>query len=112
MKRHNLAPTGNGKARRFPRATAESQLARRSEGARTTTLNRHLQAAKMFIRSMASKKRNSNNPLAEMIRVANPQDDRRWEFATLTARLIAAARDRAAEFTQKHPPRWTLSEEA
>jgi integrase len=102
VKRHSLHGTGNGKARRFPRATAEALLALRGEGASVTTLNRHLQAAKMFAKWMVGEKRARDNPLTDMKRVGNPEHDRRREFATLTAdeitRLIAAARESTAEF--------------
>ncbi len=102
VKRHGLAATGNGKARRYPRETAEALLARRGEGASTTTLNRHLQAVKMFTKWMTDEKRAADNPLAAMKRVGNPEHDRRREFATLTTAeitsLITSARDSAAEF--------------
>ncbi len=102
VSRHRLPATGNGKARRFPRTTAEALLARRGEGASLTTLNRHLQAVKMFGKWMVSEKRAPENPLADMKRVGNPENDRRREFATLTAdeiaRLIIAARESSAVF--------------
>ena len=102
VKRHGLGATGNGRARRYPRATAEVLLARRGEGASTTTLNRHLQAVKMFAKWMTDERRAADNPLAVMKRVGNPEHDRRREFATLTtaeiARLIASARESNAEF--------------
>ncbi len=97
-----IPATGNGKARRFSRATAEALIARREAGASITTVNRYVQAAKMFTKWMHAEKRTADNPLADLKRVGNPEHDRRREFATLTAdeigRLIVAARDSAADF--------------
>ncbi len=102
VKRHGLSATGNGKARRYPRATADALLARRVSGASVATANRHLTAVKAFFRWLVADRRAAHNPLAGVKRVGNPEHDRRVEFATLTAdeiaALIAAARTSSEVF--------------
>ena len=92
--RHRLTATGNGKARRFPKATAEALLALRGGGMSVKSVNMHLAAAKQFCAWMVRNKRVADNPLAHLAG-GDPESDRRKEFATLTAdeirRVIAAA---------------------
>ena len=48
--RHRLEATGNGKGRRYPKATAAALLARRGTGKSVRTSNYHLVAVKAFCR--------------------------------------------------------------
>ncbi len=92
--RHRLTASGNGKARRYPKATAEALAALRGAGMGTKSLNMHLAAVKQFCAWMVRNKRAADHPLAHLAG-GDPEADRRKEFATLTAdeirRVIAAA---------------------
>ena len=93
VKRHRLPATGNGKARRFPRATAEALLAGRGRGAGNRTVNYHLGAFKQFCRWLLTQKRMTHNPVAHL-RQWNAAEDRRRSRRPLTAdelRAVVAA---------------------
>lgn len=90
MKRHRLAAAGNGKARRYPKATAEALTARRGTGASIATVNRHLTAVKAFFRWLVADRRTPDSPFTGGNRVGDPERDRRVEYATLTTAVIAA----------------------
>ncbi len=64
IRRHRLTVTGNGKARRFPRATAEALLALRTKGRSVRTCNYYLTALKGFLNWMVSDRRAGENPVA------------------------------------------------
>ena len=89
VKRHRLLAVGNGKARRYPKATAEALETDRGAGMGTKTVNMHLAAVKQFCRWMVLDKRAEDHPLAHLSG-GNPELDRRTEYATLTAGEIAA----------------------
>lgn len=101
VRRHRLAATGNGKARRYPRATAVALVTARSAGLSVRSVNYHLDAVKQFAAWAVRDRRLSDNPL-DHLAGGNPEHDRRVEYALLSAdeirRLIAAARTSAAEF--------------
>ena len=101
VKRHRISDTGNGRARRYPKAGAEQLLASKHAGMSTKTTNLYLAAVKQFAAWMVSDRRAADNPLTHLAG-GNAENDRRTEFATLTAeeiaRLIDAARTSAAEF--------------
>ncbi len=66
VRRHRLAARGNGKARRFPRATAEALLSLRSRGRGVRTSNFHLAAAKQFTRWLVKDRRAAADPFRHL----------------------------------------------
>ncbi len=101
VRRHRLAAVGNGKARRYPRATALTLLDSRSTGLSVRSVNYHLDAVKQFAAWAVRDRRLAENPLDHMAG-GNPEHDRRVEYALLSAEeircLIFAARTSAADF--------------
>ena len=101
--RRGLKPTGNGKARRFPKAIVEVLLKERRlrTGYSTRSINQHVMAVKSFFNWMVRDRRLLANPLVGL-EMGNPENDRRLEFATLTIdeirSLIATARTSAKRF--------------
>ncbi len=95
VKRHRLGALGNGKARRFPRATALALLQLRGAGLSQRTIGRHVTAVKAFAGWLVKDRRLAANPFTDL-ELGNPESDRRKEFAPLTVdeirSLIAAAR--------------------
>lgn len=101
VRRHRLGAVGSGKARRFPRATAEALAALRRRGASVRTANFYLAAVKHFLNWMVRDRRLLDNPLAHLA-AGNENVDRRHDRRELEAdelrRLLAAARDSARPF--------------
>ncbi len=101
VKRHKLGAAGNGRARRYPRETAEALAGLRGAGMSVKSANMHLAAVKQFAGWLVRDRRAADNPLAHLAG-GNPESDRRREFPTLTAdelrRLIAAARGNLATY--------------
>jgi integrase len=95
VRRHRLKAAGNGKARRFPRATIEALQERLSEGASVETSNQYLSHMKSFCRWLVRDRRTGDNPLAHL-EAGNAQVDRRHDRRELEAdelrRLLAATR--------------------
>jgi integrase len=89
VKRHRLAAEGNGKARRFPRATAEALLALRTRGHGPKTANQYLAAVKQFARWLVLDRRVPDNPIAHLAG-ANTRTDRRRNRRPLTGAELAA----------------------
>ena len=83
VRRHGLPATGNGKARRFPRETAEALRDRLSRGASVQTANFYLQAVKQFARWLVKDRRTGDNPLAHL-QGGNVKTDRRHDRRELT----------------------------
>lgn len=106
VKRHGLAAEGNGKARRFPRATVEALRDRLNRGRGTQTANYYLREIKAFCRWMTEEGRLAKNPLAKM-RPNNAQLDRRHDRRNLTAeelpRLLDATRASCQTFEGLNP---------
>jgi integrase len=96
VKRHRLAAAGNGKARRFPRATAEALLALRARGHGPKTANQYLAAIKQFARWLVLDRRAPDNPIAHLAG-ANTRTDRRRNRRPLTAAELAALLRAAGE---------------
>jgi integrase len=99
ISRHRLNGIGNGKARRFPRATAQALRAMRGKGQTIRTSNANLAAMKQFCRWMVQDRRMLESPLAHLSG-GNVKTDRRHDRRKLTAdelrKLIAttqASRD-------------------
>src|SRR5437763_1340491 len=80
---HGLAAAGNGKARRFPRETAEALRDRLSRGTSVQTANFYLQAVKQFCRWLVKDRRMGENPLAHL-QGGNVKTDRRHDRRELT----------------------------
>lgn len=64
--RHVLLGTGYGKARRYPRETAERLLALRCKGASPKTVREYTVAMRAFCRWMLENDRHGKNPLAKL----------------------------------------------
>jgi integrase len=101
IRRWNLAVTGRGRARRFPRATAEALQERLCRGASVETTNQYLSHLKTFCRWLVKDRRMGENPFAHL-EAGNAQVDRRHDRRELTAEelrlLLSAARDSAKTF--------------
>jgi integrase len=101
LRRHRLAATGNGKARRYPRATAEALHSLRARGRSIKTSNLYLDAVKQFAAWLVEDRRLPDNPLAHL-EGGNVQLDRRHDRRTLAPdelrRVIEAARQSGRSF--------------
>jgi integrase len=96
VRRHGLEAMGNGKARRFPRATAEALRDRLARGVSVQTVKFYLQSVKQFCRWMVKDRRMGENPLAHL-QGGNAKTDRRHDRRELDAEelrhLLTATRD-------------------
>ncbi len=72
VKRHGLAATGDGKARRFPRATVAALVDRAVRGTGPQTVNHYVRAVRGFFRWLVKAKRIGSNPL-ETLSLVNAQ---------------------------------------
>ncbi|OWK34185.1 tyrosine-type recombinase/integrase [Fimbriiglobus ruber] len=101
VKRHRLTATGNGKARRYPRAIVAALRARRATGMSVKTTNLYLDAAKAFMTWLVLDRRAGQNPLAHLSG-GNVKLDRRHDRRPLSAdelrRLLRAAETNPAPF--------------
>ncbi len=101
VRRWKVAVSGQGKARRFPRATAEALQDRLCRGVSVETTNQYLAHLKTFFRWLVRDRRTGENPFAHL-EAGNAQVDRRHDRRELTAdemrHLLAAARDSARMF--------------
>jgi integrase len=101
VRRHHLNATGNGKARRLPRATVETLQDRLCRGASVQTSNYYLSHLKSFCRWLVKDRRMGDNPLIHL-EGGNGQLDRRHDRRELTndelLRLLAAARASSQTF--------------
>jgi hypothetical protein len=89
VKRHRLAATGNGKARKFPRATAEALYALRTRGRSIKTTNLYLDAIKAFCNWLVQDRRAADNPLAHLSG-GDVKLERRHDRQTLSTHQLAA----------------------
>src|SRR5262249_35870510 len=96
VRRHRLEAVGNGKAGRYPRATAEALCARRVQGRSIKTSNLYLDAVKGFLAWMVQDRRTGDNPLAHLsggnVKLDRRHDRRALPLAELRAVLDGAAR--------------------
>jgi integrase/recombinase XerC len=96
VSKNRLAAEGNGKARRFPRATVEALRERVVRGASVETSNAYLSNLKSFCRWLVRERRMGETPVAHL-EPGNTDVDRRHDRRELDAeelrRLLAAARD-------------------
>ena len=77
VRRHGLAATGAGRARRYPRATVKAVLAARARGCSPETANHYVRATRGFARWMVAAGRAPANPLATLALLAIGPDVRR-----------------------------------
>ncbi|MFO0879500.1 MAG: helix-turn-helix domain-containing protein [Gemmataceae bacterium] len=66
VRRHHLTATGQGKARRFPRATVEALQALVGAGSSIETTNGYLRKAKAFCTWLVQSRMMAVNPLAHL----------------------------------------------
>jgi integrase len=83
VRRHRLAVTGNGKARRYPLETAEALRSLRTRGRSIKTSNLYLDSVKQFASWLVQDRRMPDNPLAHLSG-GNVRLDRRHDRRTLT----------------------------
>ena len=74
VKRMNLPATGNGKARRLPRATVEALALNQAKGCAPETVNHYIRAVRGFFRWLVKAKRMGSNPL-ESLTLVNARAD-------------------------------------
>jgi integrase len=101
VKRHRLAATGTGKARRYPKATAVALVELRMDGSSIRTCNAYLVSAKAFCNWLVKNGRLMKNPL-EHLEGRNTRLDRRHDRRILDEgelrRVIKAASESKATF--------------
>jgi hypothetical protein len=84
VRRQGLAAEGNGRARRFPRATVEALRDRLARGVSVQTTNDYLSALKSFGRWLVKDRRTGENPFAHL-EGGNARVDRRHDRRELDA---------------------------
>jgi integrase len=96
VSRHHLAATGYGKARRYPKGTAEALCALRSRGRSIKTSNLYLDAIKGFTAWLVQDRRAADNPLVHLsggnVKLDRRHDRRAIPLDELRAVFEAAAR--------------------
>jgi hypothetical protein len=96
IRRHRLEATGKGKARRYPRGTAEALCALRSRGRSIKPGNLYLDALKGFLARTVQDRRAAGNPLVHLsggnVKLDRRHDRRALPLDELRAVLGAAAR--------------------
>jgi excisionase family DNA binding protein len=96
VKRHRLEATGQGKARRFPRATVEALLDRQGQGASAQTRNYYRAHLRTFGNWLARNRRLGESPFRHM-EAENTATDRRHDRRELDAgelrRVLKTARE-------------------
>jgi integrase len=76
VRRHRLEATGNGKARRFPRATVEALLGLRDLGIGASTVGTYARDVKSFARWLVRRKRIAEDSLADLPGATTGSDHR------------------------------------
>jgi integrase len=99
IRRHRLAASGEGKARRYPRATAEALHSLRSRGRSIKTSNLYLDAIKHFAAWLVRDRRTADNPLAHLAG-GNVKLDRRHDRRALPLVELRTVFKAAAESTR------------
>jgi len=101
VRRHRLVAVGQGKTRRFSRATIETLQDRLCRGASVETSNQYLTHLKSFCRWLVKDRRMGDSPLAHL-EAGNTKVDRRHDRRELTEeelrRLLAITRDSKRAF--------------
>jgi integrase len=83
VRRHRLAATGHGKARRYPKETADALRSLRVRGRSIKTSNLYLDAIKQFAVWLVQDRRMADSPLTHLSG-GNVKLDRRHDRQTLT----------------------------
>jgi integrase len=103
VRRHKLATTGEGKKRRYPRASVEFLWQRAIRGCSIQTANHYLTIVKSFTRWMVKDRRIPDNPLAH-VTSGNVKLDRRHDRRPLALEeirlLISTAQQSATTFRE------------
>ncbi|MGL4421529.1 MAG: tyrosine-type recombinase/integrase, partial [Gemmataceae bacterium] len=112
VRRLNLPAEGNGKARRYPRATVEVIALARTRGCGPQTANHYLKALRSFVRWMMNRGRIIADPLATLT-LANAELDKRRSRRVLrdgeVSRLLQATNQSGRTFRGlAGPDRYTL----
>src|SRR5439155_9679362 len=101
VRRNRLHAEGNGKARRFARATVEALQDRLARGASVRTTNDYLSSLKSFGRWLVKDRRMGENPF-EHLEGGNARVDRRHDRRELEVgelrRLLTVTRDSPRRF--------------
>ena len=101
VKRHSLASTGLGKARRLSRAAVEALVERLGRGRGLETVNHYVRAVRSFLRWLVKVRRLPSNPL-DSLALLNSQVEVRHARRELTVeelcRLLGATRESAQTF--------------
>jgi excisionase family DNA binding protein len=92
IRRHGLEAVGQGRARRYPRATVEALRERLSQGMSVQTGNFYLAAVKQFARWLRRDRRMNDNPLAHL-EGGNVKLDRRHDRQTLSEKQLCLLLD-------------------
>ena len=90
VKRHGLKATGNGKARRFPCATAEAVRDWLRRGRGSQTVAHYAAAVRQFVRWLVRDQRTPANPLASLSTAHGEADIRRDRRAATHDEMRAA----------------------
>jgi len=99
VRHHRLEAKGNGKARRYPRATAEALRALRTRGRSIKTSNLYLDAVKQFAAWLVTDKRTAENVL-DHLSGGNVKLDRRHDRRALPIGELRAVIGAARRSTQ------------
>jgi integrase len=101
VRRHRLEAVGNGKARRYSKATAEILHSLRMRGRSIKTSNLYLDAVKQFTTWLVQNRRTADNPLTHLSG-GNVKVDRRHDRRSLSLEelrsVLASARQSSREF--------------
>jgi excisionase family DNA binding protein len=101
VQRNDLPATGNGKARRFPRATVQDLAERSARGVSAETVNHYVRALRAFGHWLDRSKRWPSNPF-DTLAVLNAATDRRHDRRELAAdemrQLLAVTRASSRSF--------------
>jgi integrase len=96
IRRHGLPGTGNGKARKYPRETAQRLVDLKRRGRSVKTSNLYLDGVRTFVRWLVDERRLPEHPLTRLSG-GNVKLDRRHDRRGLTAEqlqaIVAAARN-------------------
>jgi integrase len=96
VRQHRLQATGNGKARRYPRETAEALRSLRTRGRSIKTSNLYLDAMKQFAAWLVQDRRTAENPLTHLsggnVKLDRRHDRRALPADELRAVILAAGR--------------------
>lgn len=89
IQRHRLAGNGNGKARRYPKATVEALRDRRGRGISIKSSNLYLTSMKAFCNFLVADRRMNASPIAHL-KGQDPQLDRRHDRRLLDAKELGS----------------------